>query len=210
MNGPSGVFAGLAVGFVLLGGQGSCQRPPSPPSSDAPVSRQILEVDSARQRPLIVIYDPSGRPAIPPDSRVTVLDDGEVHYRVSTWKICSNEDAKNCPDPSSWPYRWDDSHERVFQGKLDATELDHLRTLLNRVDVKPIHGYDNAGPTVADFRISINRANGQQLVAVLGFNPQYGWQNPPLTDLICEAKVIVQSVPAPESLPDWCKNGPRH
>jgi len=193
MNGASGIFGGLAVGLVLLGNLGSCQRPLSSPSSEAAVPRPILEVDSARQRPIVIAYNPSSRPAVPPDSRLTVFDDGEIRYRVSTWKICP-KDAKDCPDPSSWIYRWDDAHEQVFQGQLDAAELNHLRTLLDRDDVKRTGGYANAGPTVGDFRISIHRGNNRHWIVVFGFNPSYGWE-PPLTDLICEAKIIAQSVP---------------
>jgi hypothetical protein len=204
MNGRSGVVAGLAVCFILLA-QVSCQRPPWWPLSKPPLPRPIFEVDSARQRPLVIVYNPSGQPALPPDSRLTVFEDGEIQYRISTWKICSKDDGKNCPYPSPWIYRWDDSHERVFQGKLDATELDHLRTLLDRDDVKRTAGYANAGPSVGDFRILIHRGNNQQWIVVVGFNPGYGWA-PPLTDVICEAKVIAQSLPASESLPDWCKN----
>jgi len=208
MKGPSGILAGLAVGVVLLGTQLSCQRPTSSKSAGP---RQILEVDSARQRPLVFVYSPHSRPAIPPDSRLTAFEDGAIQYRVSTWRICSKEDAKNCPDPSSWIYKWDEAHERLFQGKLDAAELGHLKTLLNRDDVKRVEGYANAGPSVGEFKILIDRENRQQSVVVFGFQPAYNWwQNPPLTDLICEAKVIAQSVPAPESLPDWCKNRPQH
>jgi hypothetical protein len=208
MNGPSGIFAGLTVGLLLLGAQLSCQRPPSSPSSKPPVPRRILELDSARQRPLVIVYNPRSPLTLPPDSRLTVFEDGGIQYRVSTWKICSKDDAKNCPDPSSWIYRWDDSHERVFDGKLDATELDHLKTLLNRDDVKRTGGYANAGPAVGDFRMLIHRGNDRQWIVVFGFNPGYATQA--LTDLICEAKVIAESVPAPESLPDWCKNRPQH
>jgi hypothetical protein len=208
MSAPSGIVAGLTVCFLLLA-QVSCQRPPSPASPKSAVPREILEVDSSRQRPLVIAYNPSSRPALPPDSRLTVFDDGEIKYRVSTWKICSKDDGKNCLGPALWFYRWDDTHERVFQGKLDAAELDHLRTLLNSDDVKHTAGYANAGPSVGDFRISIHRGDRQQWIVVVGFNPGYGWQ-PPLTDLICEAKVIAQSVPAPESLPDWCRNRPQH
>jgi len=209
MNGQSGIVARLAVGLLLLA-QVSCQRPPSSASPKSAVPREIFEVDSARQRPLVIVYNPNSRPAMPPDSRLTVFDDGEIQYRVSTWKICSKDDGKNCSDPflSLWFYKWDDAHERVFQGKLDAAELDHLRTLLNSDDVKRTEGYANAGPTVGDFRISIHRGDRQQWIVVVGFNPGYGWA-PRLTDVICEAKVIAQSVPAPEYLPDWCRNRPR-
>jgi len=197
------------MGLVLLGGQESCQWPSSP-FSKAPAPRQIFEVDSARQRPLVITYNPSNPPAILPDSRLTVLDDGEILYRVSTWKICSHKDGKNCPDLSSWGYRWDDSDEQVFHGKLDAPQLEHLRALLNRDDAKRLGGYANAGPAVGDFRVSINRADGERSVGVVvGFQPLWNL-SPPLTDLICEAKVIAQGVAATESLPDWCKNRPRH
>jgi hypothetical protein len=206
MSRPPGIFARIAVGFVLFGGRGSCQRPPSSPSSEPPVPRQIFEVDSARQRPLVIIYNPSTPQAIPPDSRLTIFDDGEIQYRVSTWQLCSSEDAKNCPDPS-WPFRWDDSQEHVLQGKVDVSELDHLKKLLDRDDVKRIEGYDNAGPTVGDFRISINRANRRQLIVVVGFNPRYGWENPALTDLICTAKVIA-NISKSDALPSWCNTHP--
>src|SRR5580704_3706999 len=119
MSAPPGIFAGLAVGFFLLGCQGSCQRPSSP-SSNPPGSRQILEVDAARQRPLVITYNPGNPPAMPPDSRLTVLDNGEIQYGVSTWKICSGEDGKNCPDPSRWPFRWDDSQEHVLRARLTS------------------------------------------------------------------------------------------
>lgn len=210
MSGPSGVFARLAVGLVLLGGQGSCQSSPSPASTKPPVPREMLEVDSARQRPpFIQANNTNSRPAIPPDSQLIVLDDGEIQYRVSTWTICSNEDAKKCPDISSWPFRWDDSHEQVFQGKLDAPELNHLRTLLDRNDIRRLEGYDNAGPTVGNFKISINRANDQQALIVFGFQPAYDWaQNRPLIDLICEAKTIAQHVSKSDALPPWCNTHP--
>jgi hypothetical protein len=149
----------------------------------------------------------SSWPVNPPDSRLTVLEDGEVEYRVSSWKICSKEGAKNGPDCSWWPFRWDDAHEQVFQGKLDGPALDHLRTLLNRDDIKGFSGYANAGPGVGEFRISIDREKGRQLIAVIGFNPQYGWQ-PPLTDLICEAKTIAQYSSKSETLPPWCNGHP--
>jgi hypothetical protein len=88
--------------------------------------------------------------------------------------------------------------------------LDHLKKLLDRDDVKGLGGYANAGPAAGDFRISITRANGRQWIVVLGFNPQYGWQNPALTDLICEAKVVAQGVATAESLLEWCKNRRGH
>lgn len=72
---------------------------------------------------------------------------------MSNWRICSKEDA--CPDFSSWPFKWDETHEQVFRGMIDATELSRLKALLDR-DVKDLASYANAGPDVGVFRISIN------------------------------------------------------
>ena len=107
---------------------------------------------------------------------------------------------------------WDESHERVFSGKLDAAEMDRLRTLLGRIDDRLFMGgvLANSGPSMGDIKISVNRGKGEQHLTFLGLFP--GHQDPehpyPLVDVICEAKGIAQQISKSSSLPEWCSTKP--
>jgi len=107
---------------------------------------------------------------------------------------------------------WDESHERIFSGKLDASEMGRLRTRLDRIDPRLFVGgvLANSGPGMGDIRISVNRGQGEQHLTFIGLFP--GHQDPehpyPLVDLICEAKAIAQRISKSGSFPEWCSTQP--
>jgi hypothetical protein len=105
---------------------------------------------------------------------------------------------------------WDESRERIFSEKLDASEMGRLRTRLDRIDIRMNGILANSGPGMGDIRISINRGKGEQHLTFIGLYP--GHQDPenpyPLVDLICEAKTIAQQISKSGSLPEWCSTQP--
>jgi hypothetical protein len=191
------IFAGLA-------GVLAC-KPSSPP-------RQLLEVASQE---FYDSPDPSCKlqnfKRVRKDSELAVFEDGVVRHHVLEGRLCFGDDRPETVSDPRWGFRWADSQEKSFQFKLGIFELIRLKRLLNRDDIKRLDGYANAGPAVGDFKITIDRAQGPQKFEVLGFQPAYSWtQNPPLTDLICEAKTIARLASKTGESPAWCKTRPRN
>jgi hypothetical protein len=205
MGRPLHILLGLAVGFMLGGLRCGAQVPPAPKvmiSIDWHGRPSPFSGESAEARPRSPEAD---------DLRMTVRDDGEVRYRVSMWKSCVKDEREKCPQ--DWWMLWDESHERIFSGKLDAAEMDRLRTLLDRIDPRMFEGsaLANSGPSLGDIRVSVNRGKREQSLIFLGLFP-VRYRDPerpyPLVDLICEAKTIGQQVSKSGSLPGWCNAKP--
>jgi hypothetical protein len=199
-------FAGLIAGLISIASVFvSCRTPTAP--------KQILKVDS-REASKVAEPDKScklsGLRTLLTDSELIVLDDGAVQYRTSVGKLCLGERPETLPD-HRWGFRWANSEQQSFQTRLDRSELDGLKSLLDRDEVKRLEGYANAGPAVGDFEIEVSRPESPQKVYVLGFRP-YSWtqRDAPLSELICEAKTIAQRASKTAALPDWCKFPPQN
>jgi hypothetical protein len=140
-------------------------------------------------------------------SELTVFDSGEVKYEISTVVPCLGQVV----DPP-WGLRWDapGGTKAVFQYRLSLPELEHLKTFLDRQDVKGIGLFMNAGPGVGDFKIAIARASGTQNIEVLSLMPNHVQlvKYPALIHLICRAKDMARFSSKSGELPDWCRNAP--
>src|SRR6266446_4263527 len=78
-------------------------------------------------------------------SELTVFDSRMVVYQISTVVPCLGQIV----DPP-WAVRWDapGGKKTVFSHRLSVPELEHLKTFLDRADVKGIRSFMNAGPGV--------------------------------------------------------------
>jgi len=197
------LIGGILVSVALL----SCQHSPT---------RQILELDSREKAGVVdeackvpSIFQHSGMRL--KDTELIIFDNGDAHYHTTEGKSCATGSVQTVPDPR-WGFRWPNSAEQTFQGKLDRSGLKKLEKLLNRDDIKNLKGYANASPfPVGDFQVVVARPEGQQKIGVIGFQPAFSWaENPPLTDLICEAKTIAQGLSKTDSLPKWCQVRPQN
>lgn len=188
----------LMAGLLFFGGPG-CRRSQSGTLTTRPdhsqLAQPILEIDAYGERDSSFRIATSGKS---PDYRILVFDDGAVQYRISGWKSCS----PNCPN-YGWLYRWDDSREQIFTGKVERTEMDRLKALLDR-EAKGLEGYANQGPQVGDYQILVCSTNGQPSGSVVfGLQPAWGISRP-YVDLICEGKNIAHGLTSSASIPDWC------
>jgi len=138
-------------------------------------------------------------------SELTVFDSREVVYQISTVVPCLGEVA----DPP-WGMRWDapNGTKAAFRYRLSAAEFEHLKTFLDRADVKGIDSFMNAGPGVGDFKITITRPSGTQNIEVLSLLPNHDQlvKNPALIHLVCRAKDLARISSKSGELPDWCRN----
>jgi len=148
--------------------------------------------------------------AEPEDFRLTISKNGDVLYRVSRWESCS-KDPQNC---DSWFLIWDGSTERVFRGKIDPADMNRLRLLISRLDLRLFdHGeaLANSGPSVGDLRMSISGPTGDHRLTFLGLFPpdrRDPEQHHPLYDLICEAWTVAQQISKSGGPPEWCSGKP--
>ena len=204
MDRSSPVFTG-AVCSLLLIAVGCVPQVPQAP-------KVIFSIDWHGRPFLLSGKGAQARSPEADDLRMTVLENGEVRYHASTWRSCGVKDGpEKCPQ--GWWLQWDESHERIFSGRLDAAEMDRLRTLLDHIDPRLFNGevLANSGPSMGDIRISVNRGKGEQRLTFLGLFP-VRYRDPehpaPMIDLICEAKTIGQQLSKSGSLPEWCNAKP--
>jgi hypothetical protein len=138
-------------------------------------------------------------------SELTVFDNGEVMYQISTAAPCLGEVG----DPP-WALRWDgpSGSKSVFRYKLSVLEFDKLKVFLDRADVRGISSFMNAGPGVGDFKIAIARPSGTQNIEVLSLMPNHVQlvKYPALIHLICNAKEVGRISSRAGQLPDWCRD----
>jgi len=109
---------------------------------------------------------------------------------------------------------WDDSREKVFSGKIGTAEMDRLRALVDRIDLRLFNGEAlyNSGPGVGDFVLAIDGAKGRHSLAFFGFmTSRYRKEESgnPLVALFCETRSIAQEVSSTGSLPGWCQAEPK-
>jgi hypothetical protein len=137
-------------------------------------------------------------------SEVTVFDNHEVVYRVSTAVPCLGEVG----DPP-FARRWaPGGTAAVFRYKLSAAELDQFKTFLERPDVQGLQSFMNAGPGVGDFKIAVARPRGIQTIEVFSLSPDHFQlvKDPSLIHLICKAKEMARVAARSGELPEWCRN----
>jgi hypothetical protein len=87
-------------------------------------------------------------------------------------------------------------------------DLEHLKTFLDRADVKGIGSFMNAGPGAGDFKIAIARPSDTQNIDVISLMPNHVQlvEYPALIHLICKAKDMARISSKSGELPNWCKN----
>ena len=138
-------------------------------------------------------------------SELTVFDSRVVMYQVSTVVSCLGQIV----DPP-WAVRWDapGGKKAVFRYRLTVPEIEHLKSFLDRADVKGIRSFMNAGPGVGDFKIAIARPSGTQNIEVISLMPNHVQlvEYPSLIHLICKAKDMARISSKSGELPDWCRN----
>ena len=138
-------------------------------------------------------------------SDVTVFDNREVVYRTSTAVACLGDVG----DPP-FARRWEapSSAADVFRTTLSAQELEQFRIFLDRVDVRGIRSFMNAGPGVGDFKITIARPAGTHTIDVTSLSPAHMQlvDDPTLIHVICRAKEMARRASRSGEVPDWCKN----
>ena len=138
-------------------------------------------------------------------SELTVFDSRVVIYQISKIVSCLGQIV----DPP-WAVRWDapGGTKAVFRHRLSVPELEHLKSFLDRADVKGIGSFMNAGPGVGDFKIAIARPSGTQNIEVVSLMPNHVQlvKYPALIHLICKAKDMARISSKSGELPNWCKN----
>jgi hypothetical protein len=148
-------------------------------------------------------------------SELTIFDDGEVEYRFAPGCISHSnptEVQKWHEAAVNWNWRetcpGSQGAEMSFDYSLKPTQLSELQGLLNREDVKQWQGcFCNASLGLGDYTIEIPRQELTQQIFVVGFMAQHISlrENPTLTDLICEAKMISHHN-SNQALPSWCSD----
>lgn len=138
-------------------------------------------------------------------SQVTVFDNREVVYQISTVVPCLGEVG----DPPL-ALRWEAPSGRpgVFRSTLSTPEFEQFKLFLDRADVRGIHSFMNAGPGVGDFRIAVARPAGTQNIEVASLSPDHFQlvDDPSLVHLVCKAKEMARFASRSGELPEWCRN----
>jgi hypothetical protein len=129
-------------------------------------------------------------------SILTVLDDGNVEYRVVS--DCFDRSRWSCP-PSAL--------EKVFHYALTTQQFAEFRNLLERQEIREVADFLNAAPISNDYDIEIPRPEGVQRVQILAWMPNHLEleQHPALIYLVCKAKEIEHRASGTQEMPDWCK-----
>jgi len=145
------------------------------------------------------------------DSELTVLDNGEVEYRISTGILCNDSRPVLEPD-THFGFRWKERlPEKVFRCKLSDVELNKFKAFLERGDVVRAESFLSAAPAPAEYRFSIEHLTGAQNLEVTGFHfypkvPQQvsGQQVSGLNAIICVARNLAQRASKTSEAPAWC------
>lgn len=146
------------------------------------------------------------------DSELTVLDDGEIKYRVSTGILCNGSRPIIEPD-AHFGSRWKDRlPEKGFRSKLSRDELDKLKTFLEREDVLRQESFLSAAPAPAEYRFIIARQTGIQNIEVIGFafrgkseEKMSGQNVSGVSAIICLAKTLAHRTSNSAEGPAWCQ-----
>jgi hypothetical protein len=132
---------------------------------------------------------------------LTVFDSREITYEYSDATFCGSEKIEP-------PYRdrWDaGGKQSVLRGSLSVTEFESLTNLIDCTAVRALRSFLNPiTPRGAkfDFRITIPRPSGSQVIPVWGFSPRHA----ELTALICHIKAIIRALTESGEIPPWCKD----
>jgi hypothetical protein len=135
--------------ILLTGCAPSCSQsvPPHPQSRQlfAPYIREGLgeerTINECKPRPYGMVQD---------DSELTVLDSGEVGYRISTGTLCNDSRPVVEPD-THFGFRWKERlPEKVFRYKLSDVELNKFTAFLERVEVVRQENFLSAAPAPAE------------------------------------------------------------
>jgi hypothetical protein len=150
-------------------------------------------------------------------SELTIFDDGRVEYRLTPG--CTNnrdpsEAQKWRETAENWNWRetcpGSQRREESFDYSLKTSEFAQLKELLSREDVKGWRDcFCNAAMGLGDYNIEIARQDSTQRIPIVGFMPQHIElrENPALTRLVCEARIISAQV-AKQPPPPWCSDLP--
>lgn len=146
------------------------------------------------------------------DSELTVSDDGEVTYRVSTGILCNDSRPVLEPD-AHFGFRWKERlPEKVFRSKLSEAELNKFKAFLERGDVVGQQSFLSAAPAPAEYKFIIRHQTGPQTIEVIGFNfqpklPQQvsGQSVSGLSAIICVAKILAHRMSNTVEAPAWCQ-----
>ena len=145
------------------------------------------------------------------DSELTVLDTGEVEYRISTGILCNDSRPVLEPD-AHLGFRWKERlPEKVFRYKLSDVELSKFKAFLERGDVGRLESFFSSAPAPAQYRFTIWHPTGPRDIEVIGFNfhpkvPQQFSEQPilGLGAIICVARNLAQRASKTVEAPAWC------
>jgi hypothetical protein len=146
------------------------------------------------------------------DSELTVPDNGDVEYRISTGILC--DDSRPVVEPDThFGFRWKERlPEKVFRCKLSEVELSKFKAFLERGDVVRVESFFSAAPAQAHYIFMIGHLARPQNIEVIGFNfyrnvPQRfsGQHVSGLSAIICVAKDLAQRASKTTETPAWCQ-----
>jgi len=145
------------------------------------------------------------------DSELTVSDDGEVRYRVSTGILCDGTRPVLEPD-AHFGSRWKERlPEKVFRSKLSETELKNFKNFLEREDVVKQGSFLSEAPAPAQYKFIIGHLTRPQTIEVMGFNfyptPQQvsGQRVSGLGAIVCVARNLAHRTSQTAEVPAWCQ-----
>lgn len=140
------------------------------------------------------------------DSELTVLDNGEVEYRISTGILCNDSRPVLEPD-THFDFRWKERlPEKVFRYKLSDVELNKFKAFLERGDVVRTGSFFSAAPAPAHYKFIIGHVTRPQSLEVIGFNfqPKVPQRVSGLSAIICVARNLAQRATKTAEAPAWC------
>jgi hypothetical protein len=160
----------------------------------------VRTINECQPRPYGLVQD---------DSELTVLDDGEVGYRISTGILCNDSRPVLEPD-THFGFRWKERlPEKVFRYKLSDVELNKFKAFLERGDIVRAESLFSEAPARAEYRFIIGHQALSQNIEVIGFNfyPKVppGQQVLGLSAIICVARNLAQRASTTVEAPSWCR-----